>query len=357
MKFFYWILGSLFLCMGILSIVYAQEAHNPNDELIKLLEGENKQNFLSNQKDSNFGNKEKLESHDNDILIKFGTNVVLDRLNIFEYGTILIEGTLTIYDTGELPLRVQKIIVAPSGKLIIGTEKIPIEKKKTVEINFVKNQAGEIGIFVFGQLTIHGNDLGPTFTELTRDAVPGQETFAVAPLVKKWERESTILITSPGTTKDFEKCLEENKILRIDGPFIHLKKPLECFHQGYNGDDELVSSHVVVLDRNVVLRSEDLKNRGSVNFFHGSSGYIKFAEFRDLGPKNILGRYPIHFHHMQDTSRGIEVVGNSIINSDNRWVTIHDSNGILVKNNVGYKSVGHGFFLEDGNEFDNVFSF
>jgi len=58
---------------------------------------------------------------------------------------------------------------------------------------------------------------------------------------------------------------------------------------------------------------------------------------------------------MQDTSRGIEVVGNSIINSDNRWVTIHDSNGILVKNNVGHKSIGHGFFLESGSEFDNVF--
>ena len=174
--------------MGILPIAYAQEAHNPNDELLKLLEGENKQNFLSNLKDDNFGNKEKLETHDNDILIKFGTNVILDRLNFFEYGTILIEGTLTIYDTGELPLRVQKIIVAPSGKLIIGTEKIPIEKKKTVEINFIKNQAGEIGIFVFGQLTIHGNDLGPTFTELTSDAVPSWSSGCRAPAGRLHDR-------------------------------------------------------------------------------------------------------------------------------------------------------------------------
>jgi len=58
---------------------------------------------------------------------------------------------------------------------------------------------------------------------------------------------------------------------------------------------------------------------------------------------------------MGDTSRGIQVIGNSIIDSDNRWITIHVSNGITVRNNVGYNSIGHGFFLEDGLEIDNVF--
>jgi len=173
--------------------------------------------------------------------------------------------------------------------------------------------------------------------------------------VKNWQRGSEILITSPGSTEDFENCDEENKIQRIDGVFIHLEEPMKCFHQGFNNNDDVISSHVVVLDRNVVIRSDDLKNRGSVNFFHSSYGYVKYGEFKDLGPKNVLGRYPIHFHHMQDTSRGIEVEGNSVLNSDNRWITIHDSNGIIVKNNVGYSAIGHGFFLEAGNEFDNVF--
>jgi len=360
MQLIIWIFFPLIL--GILvfpSMVYAQEEHNVNDELSKLLEGENKKSFLSNQKDGsftgNFGNQEKLESHGNDILIKHGTNVILDRSRLLEYGTILVEGTLNIIETGEEPLRVQKIIVGLTGKLNIGTEKFPIEKNKTVEIIFVKNQPGEIGIFVFGELNVHGYDLGPTFTELFSDALPGQDYIAVTPLVKEWKTESKILITSPGASGEYKHCIEDNEILFIEGPFLHLKKPLECFHQGYNGNDELVSSHVAALDRNIVIRSEDLKNRGSTNFFYESTGYVKFAEFRDLGPKNVLGRYPIHFHHMQDTSRGIEVVGNSIINSDNRWVTIHDSNGILVQNNVGYKSVGHGFFLEQGTEFDNIF--
>jgi len=360
MQLIIWIFFPLFLGIMVFpSMVYAQEEHNVNDELKKLLEGENKKSFLSNQKDGsftgNFGNQEKLESYGNDILIKHGTNVILDRSQLLEYGTILVEGTLNIIETGEKPLRVQKIIVGLTGKLNIGTEKFPIEKNKTVEIIFVKNQPGEIGIFVFGELNIHGYDLGSAFTELFSDALPGQDYLAVTPIVKEWKKGSKILITSPGASGEYKNCREENKILFIEGPFVHLKKPLECFHQGYNDNDKTVSSHVVALDRNIVIRSEDLENRGSTNFFHGSTGYVKFAEFRDLGPKDVLGRYPIHFHHMQDSSIGIEVVGNSILNSDNRWITIHDSNGILVKNNVGYKSRGHGFFLEQGTEFDNIF--
>lgn len=353
----------IYLTIGLMllpfSIVMGQENEEHVDEFSKLLEGENKRDFFASTKSgsfgSNFGSKEKLESHGNDIWIKLDNNIVIEGTLLREYGTILIEGDLTIIKTGDFPLKVQKIIVAPSGKLTIGTNETPIEKNKKAEIVFVKNQPGEVGIFVFGELSIHGYNIGTTFVELTSDAKPGQEILAVAELVKNWQRQSKILITSPGIHQDFETCTEENEINRIDGIFIYLKEPLECFHQGFNNDNEIVSSHVAILDRNIVIKSDELKNRGSVNFFHGSQGEVKYAEFRDLGPKNVLGRYPIHFHHMQDTSRGIEVEGNSVLNSDNRWITIHNSNGIVVKNNVGYNAIGHGFFLEAGNEFDNVF--
>ncbi len=194
MQLIIWIFFPLiFGIMVMPSMVYAQEEHNIQDEIAKLLEGENKKNFLSSQKSgsftANFGNRVILESHENDILIKLGTNVVLERSQLFEYGTILVEGTLNIIETGEDPLRVQKIIVGSTGKLIIGTEKLPIEKKKTVEIIFVKNQPGEIGLFVFGELTIHGYDLGPAFTELSSDAFPGQDSIAVSPLVKEWKKK------------------------------------------------------------------------------------------------------------------------------------------------------------------------
>ena len=43
-----------------------------------------------------------------------------------------------------------------------------------------------------------------------------------------------------------------------------------------------------------------------------------------------------------------------IWDSHNRWITIHGTNYLVVRDCVGYKSVGHGYFLEDGTEVYNV---
>jgi hypothetical protein len=53
--------------------------------------------------------------------------------------------------------------------------------------------------------------------------------------------------------------------------------------------------------------------------------------------------------------RGSYVLGASIWDSGNRWLTIHGTNYLVVRDCVGYGSVGHGFFMEDGTEVYNVF--
>jgi hypothetical protein len=52
--------------------------------------------------------------------------------------------------------------------------------------------------------------------------------------------------------------------------------------------------------------------------------------------------------------RGSSVVGCSIWESQNRWLTIHGTNHLVVRDNVGYKCAGHGYFLEDGTEVYNL---
>ncbi|MDB6005438.1 MAG: hypothetical protein JWR15_2425 [Prosthecobacter sp.] len=52
--------------------------------------------------------------------------------------------------------------------------------------------------------------------------------------------------------------------------------------------------------------------------------------------------------------RGASVIGASIWDSGNRWITIHGTDYLVVRDCVGYQSVGHGFFLEDGTEVFNV---
>jgi len=49
------------------------------------------------------------------------------------------------------------------------------------------------------------------------------------------------------------------------------------------------------------------------------------------------------------------VIGASIWDSNNRWLTVHGTDYLVVRDCVGYQSTGHGFYLEDGTEAYNVF--
>lgn len=72
-----------------------------------------------------------------------------------------------------------------------------------------------------------------------------------------------------------------------------------------------------------------------------------------MGQPKIFGRYPIHFHlngEMMDSY----VRGNSIHDTYARCVTIHGTHYLRVHNNVGYNFHGHGIFMEDGIETNNV---
>jgi len=62
----------------------------------------------------------------------------------------------------------------------------------------------------------------------------------------------------------------------------------------------------------------------------------------------------LHYHLVGDTMRGSSVIGASIWDSHNRWLTIHGTNYLVVRDCVGYKSVGHGFFFETARKVFNV---
>ena len=83
-------------------------------------------------------------------------------------------------------------------------------------------------------------------------------------------------------------------------------------------------------------------------------GSISYAEFRHLGKQGVLGRYPIHFHLCGDSMRGSSVIGASIWDSANRFLTIHGTDYLVVRDCVGFRSMGHGFFLENGTETRNI---
>jgi hypothetical protein len=85
----------------------------------------------------------------------------------------------------------------------------------------------------------------------------------------------------------------------------------------------------------------------------GLKGRIRYAEFRQVGQPRIIGRYPIHFH-MNGEMTDSYVIGNSIHDSFARCITIHGTHFLRVQNNVGFNAKGHGIFMEDGIETNNI---
>ena len=65
--------------------------------------------------------------------------------------------------------------------------------------------------------------------------------------------------------------------------------------------------------------------------------------------------YPIHFHMARKVPYETTIASNSINELMTRWIVLHSTLGVRVANNIGYKSIGHGFYLEDATETGKVF--
>jgi hypothetical protein len=200
-----------------------------------------------------------------------------------------------------------------------------------------------------------------TWVKLGGMAKAGQTTVALEEAVTGWKKGDLVIVTATTrqqkTKKTFKTSTaddtqtEERRIVAIDGKTLTLDQPLKFEHEG----DGAYKAEVANLSRNVVVESADPAERGHTMFHRGSAGSISYAEFRKLGKAGVLGRYSLHYHLVGDTMRGSSVIGASIWDSHNRWLTIHGTNFLVVRDCVGYKSKGHGFFMEDGTEVFNLF--
>jgi hypothetical protein len=264
----------------------------------------------------------------------------------------------------------------PRPALLVGTPErpIPAGHSATIRLTAVEGLDPESFPAIVccgGLMEFHGAPMPRTWTKLSKTAGPGEATVVVpAADVEGWRPGDRVIVT--GTTRQFARngqrrttsvaerpSTEERLVTEIgrrhddsgDLP-IGLDRPLELEHQA-EGD---YRAELANLSRNVVVESAEPDGvRGHTMYHRHSAGSISYAEFRHLGKRGVLGRYSLHFHLLGDTMRGSSVIGASIWDSHNRWITVHGTDYLVVRDCVGYKSIGHGFFLEDGTETRNVF--
>lgn len=313
------------------------------------------------------------------VLIREGHSVTYDAKSDAVVRAINVAGTLAFATDKDTVLNVGLIKIQPgeeyseegfdcdghmvkpeAGKpvpaLLVGTHETPIAKTALIRLHHVEGLNKETCPAIIccgGRLDLHGTPLSRSWVKLGAAAKPGDNAVALAEGVKGWKVGDRVIVTGTlvhGAAKT-ESYTEERLITAVEGTKLTLDKPLAMAHAG----DGEYRAEVANLSRNVVVESAAPDGiRGHTMYHKHSSGSLAYTEFRHLGKKDVLGKYAIHFHLCRDTMRGSSVVGCSIWDSHNRWVTVHGTDYLVVRDNVGYKSVGHGFFLEDGTETYNV---
>jgi cell migration-inducing and hyaluronan-binding protein len=293
-----------------------------------------------------------------DVVIPSGTTVVLDT-STPSLGGLRIDGTL-IFKEKDLDLTAEWVVV--HGRLQVGKATDPFLHRARITLTGNDRDEDIMGMgtkvlgVMGGTLDLHGKPI-KGWTQLGAMAEPG-DTDLVLKETRAWRRGDRIVVAS---SDYWSEHYEERTITHVSGKLLELDEPLDYQHWGtlqtLGGRIVDERAEVGLLSRNVVVRGNDASTAdgfgGHSMIMEGSTARIDGVEFANMGQKKALRRYPVHFH-MDGVAPDSYLKRSSIHHSFNRCVTVHGTNELLVQGNVCFDHPGHGFFLEDGAERDNV---
>jgi len=237
---------------------------------------------------------------------------------------------------------------------------------------------------------------GTSWVRLNKNALPGDMQLQVAGALNNWQNEDDIVLT---TTDYLPGHSEQPKIKgapSVNGQVttITLATPVKYPHNGQTFDlsnttfpgisrlgpnfpaSAEMRAAVGLLSRSIRIISDGntpgapfTVNPGNPdNYFGGHTivrqGFLLYqvqgVEFYQLGQGGAIMHYPVHFHMARQVPVGIGgsqpitfVKDSSVWDSMTRWIVIHATQGVRMARNVGYESIGHGYYLEDGTETGN----
>ncbi|XP_011804295.1 PREDICTED: transmembrane protein 2 isoform X2 [Colobus angolensis palliatus] len=178
------------------------------------------------------------------------------------------------------------------------------------------------------------------------------------------------------------KALAQREFYTVDGQKFSvtaysewIEETPQFLHMGEIIDGVDMRAEVGILTRNIVIQGEvedSCYAENQCQFFdydtfgghvmimkNFTSVHLSYVELKRMGQQQ-MGRYPVHFHLCGDVDykggyrHAAFVDGLSIHHSFSRCITVHGTNGLLIKDTIGFDTLGHCFFLEDGIEQRNT---
>ncbi|QFT92010.1 Bifunctional hemolysin/adenylate cyclase precursor [Roseovarius sp. THAF9] len=325
------------------------------------------------------------------VLIPHGIHVNYDGESDASLFTVRVDGQLAFATDADTRMEVDTFVVAPSGRLEIGTADTPVQANVNTEIIIANNGDIDVnwdptllsrGLISHGEVEIHGAEK-TTFLKVDDAPMAGDTQITLEEVPEGWQVGDTIVIT--GTHKqgwtwdnDVRRVVhresedEEVTITAINGTQITIDRPLEHDHDTPRED---LAAYVSNMSRNITVRSEDgegteVHHRGHVMFMHSDDVDVRYAAFDDLGrtdksfaaadvgtfstieaDSNVKGRYAVHLHRTgtEDQESPSFLVGNAVSGSPGWGIAHHSSHSVIVDNAV-FDAFGAAFAAEDGDE-------
>ena len=317
--------------------------------------------------------------------ISSNDRVVIDTTtesNLNNIGLINVLGELSCPEsTKEYVLNSKGIHIHGGGsELTCGSENAPFKG----DISFIFNDDlqmemhGETvhlkGIMAMGggSLEMHGLPGKSGFVRLNGTVRGGEKTLKVDQgsdgHTVQFEVGDEIVIAPTGYKYDeadkrvITHINESNGTMTLNSTlsYSHWGGAPESFQHNSTGKSWVLDerAEVINLSRNIRIMGDENSEVDKIGahvmvMSSNSSAKIDNVEFTRVGQMGRMARYPFHWHLMGNVS-GQYIKNSSIHNSYSRCVTIHGSNGARVENNSCYDHFGHGYFLENGNEINNV---
>ena len=237
---------------------------------------------------------------------------------------------------------------------------------------------------------------GTSWVRLSKNALPGDTSLQVAGALNNWQDKDNIVLTTTDYLPGHSEQLTISGAPSVSGQVttIPLGSPVQYPHNGQQFDLSnttfpgisrlgpnfpssaetraavglLTRSIRVISDGNTPGAPFSVNPGNPDNYFGGHTlvrqGFLLYqvqgVEFYQLGQGGAIMHYPVHFHMARQVPVGVAgsqpitfVKDSSVWDSMTRWIVIHATQGVRLARNVGYESIGHGFYLEDGTETGN----
>uniref|UniRef100_A0A0G4G4X5 G8 domain-containing protein n=1 Tax=Chromera velia CCMP2878 TaxID=1169474 RepID=A0A0G4G4X5_9ALVE len=271
---------------------------------------------------------------------------------------IIPSSSSLVFADEPIHLRVSDIEVMQGGALVIGSEEC--RTSADISISFVGSKSDtsikkQLLSHQGSSVDIHGRRFFPTWSRLAAPVEAGDWGVLLQEPVDWLPGQQVVVVTSEYR----DEITQQNEIRSIrtvseGGKFLELDKPLQFPH--YAGMEYQVE--VGLLSRTVRIQGEEADSE--YDEFGGDIriegiGRLSGVQLARMGKKNMLGRYPAHFHFAGDRNYDSYFRDMSCYHTYFRCLVVHSTNSTYVEENVAFDVTGHAYYLEAGDEENNIF--